>query len=311
MGALERRTYADDRARGVAHAAVGLALGLAAGHVVEGAAGPAGVAFATGVASAGAMLGSSARAVAEALAADDVERARALLPTLVGRDPTGLDPLEISRAVVESVAENSVDAVVAPAVWAALAGGPGVAAHRALNTLDAMVGHRSDRYLRFGWASARLDDAAGWLPSRVTALAVAAVRPRRARAVWRAVRTQAPLHPSPNGGVAEAAFAAALGVTLGGRNRYGEQVEDRPLLGEGRPAEAADIERAVDLLRDVTATVAAALVLASVLPPALAQVLGRRRGRARATAARIGVDGSLAVVGPVAVGGAVSTARPG
>ena len=103
--------------------------------------------------------------------------------------------------------ENCVDVVVAPAVWALLAGGAGVAAHRAVNTLDAMVGHRSPRYQRFGWASARLDDAAAWVPARLAALAVAVVRPTRAVAVWPAVRHQAPAHPSPNGGIVEAAFA--------------------------------------------------------------------------------------------------------
>ena len=170
--------------------------------------------------------------------------------------PCELDEAGISRAVVESVAENCVDAVVAPAFWALVAGGAGVAAHRAVNTLDAMVGHRSPRYRRFGWASARLDDVAAWVPARLAALAVAAVRPARAGAVWRAVRHQAPAHPSPNGGVVEAAFAAALGVTLGGRNRYGERVEHRPLLGTGPPAGPRDVERAVVLLGHVTAAIA-------------------------------------------------------
>ena len=125
--------------------------------------------------------------------------------------------------------------------------------YRAVNTLDAMVGHRSPRYERYGWASARLDDVAGWVPARVTAALVAAARPRSAAAVWTAVRTQAPAHPSPNAGVAEAAFAAALGLRLGGESRYGDRVEIRPPLGTGRPAEPADIARAVALARDVGA----------------------------------------------------------
>src|SRR5262249_60125865 len=106
----------------------------------------------------------------------------------------------------------------------------------AVHALGGMVGYRRLRYGSYGWASARLDDAAGYLPARLTAALVAAVRPGRAAAIWRAVRSQAPGHPSPNAGVAEAAFAAALGLRLGGCNRYGERVEHRPWLGQGRPA---------------------------------------------------------------------------
>jgi adenosylcobinamide-phosphate synthase len=189
-----------------------------------------------------------------------------MLPALVGRDVNRLDAAEISRAVVESVAENTVDAIVAPVFWAAVAGAPGVLAYRAVNTLDSMVGHRSPRYARFGWASARADDVAAWVPARLTALLVAAVRPASAVRVWGAVRTQAPAHPSPNAGVAEASFAAALGLRLGGRNYYGQRIEVRPALGDGRPAEVRDVERARVLSRDVTV----ALGLLVVAPRLLA-----------------------------------------
>ena len=158
---------------------------------------------------------------------------------------------EIARAVVESVAENTVDAIVAPALWAAVLGGAGALGYRAVNTLDSMVGHRSDRYRRYGWASARLDDVADWVPARATAALVAAVRPGRPPTVWRAVRHDAPAHPSPNAGVAEAAFAAALGLRLGGANRYGDRVEHRAPLGHGRPPHRHDIHHAVRLSRDV------------------------------------------------------------
>src|SRR5918994_1614068 len=121
------------------------------------------------------------------------------------------------------VAANTVDAVVAPALWTAVVGAPGAFAYRAVNTLDAMVGHRSLRYEHFGWASARLDDLAGLIPARVTAGLVAAVRPRSAARVARAVRDDAPAHPSPNAGIAEAAFPAPLGLRLGGTNRYGDR----------------------------------------------------------------------------------------
>jgi adenosylcobinamide-phosphate synthase len=214
---------------------------------------------ATVVAVAGRALADTAMSVADALRDGDLDEARDLLPALVGRDPSGLDAGEIARAVVESVAENTVDAVVAPALWAAVAGAPGAWGYRAVNTLDAMVGHRSVRYRRFGWASARLDDAAGYLPARATAVLVAAVRPQAAGAVWRAVCTQARAHPSPNAGVAEAAFAAALGVRLGGRNRYGDRTEIRPTLGAGPPPAAADIPAATRLSGDVGLALAAVL----------------------------------------------------
>jgi adenosylcobinamide-phosphate synthase len=127
--------------------------------------------------------------------------------------------------------------------------------------MDAMVGHRSTRYERYGWAAARLDDVAAWVPARATAALVAAVRPSAAAAIWTAVRRDAPDHPSPNSGVAEAAFAAALGLRLGGESRYGDRVEVRPPLGDGRPPEPADIARAVRLSHDVGLAVAASLVL--------------------------------------------------
>ena len=119
-----------------------------------------------------------------------------------------------------------------------------------------MVGHRDDRYARFGWASARLDDLVNFVPARLTALAVACVRPGAAATVWRIVRRDAPAHPSPNGGVVEAAFAAALGVRLGGENRYGDVVEDRGTLGDGRPPGPGDIAAAVRLRRHATAAFA-------------------------------------------------------
>ena len=255
MGHLERWCYAPTRPPGVAYAAAGVTIGASAGRLARS------TALATYVAVAGRALGEAALAVNTALDAGDLDAARRLLPALVGRDPSDLDEKEICRAVVESVAENTVDAVIAPLLWAALAGGPGALGYRAVNTMDAMVGYRSARYREFGWAAARLDDAANWVPARVTALLVAAARPSRAAAVAHAVRRDAPGHPSPNAGVAEAAFAAALGLRLGGENRYGERIELRPALGEGRPPERADITRAVRLSRDTSALLAVALVV--------------------------------------------------
>lgn len=261
MERLERLMYADRRSSGVAYAALGAVVPAAAGLAARKRRAPL---LYTVIA--GRALRQAALEIHHALEGGDLETARHLLPALVGRDPAGLDEKEIARAVVESVAENTVDAIVAPAFWALLAGVPGALAHRALNTLDSMVGHPTHRYRHFGWASAKADDVAAWIPARLTAGLVVAVRPRRACAVSRAVMNQAPLHPSPNAGVAEAAFAAALGRTLGGTNRYAERLETRPQLGDGPPPDANDIRRAVGLCRDVTAALGAGcLALAAAL----------------------------------------------
>ncbi|MFE2325911.1 CobD/CbiB family cobalamin biosynthesis protein, partial [Streptomyces sp. NPDC059385] len=249
-----------DRARGLLHtlvcaggaAAVG-ALGARAVRSRPAAARIALTAAATWAVVGGTSLGREARAIGGALAAGDAEVARERLPHLCGRDPQALDEQQMARAVVESVAENTSDAVVGALVWGAVAGVPGLLFFRAVNTLDAMVGHKSPRYLRYGWASARLDDLAGWPGSRLTALAAVAAGPDRRGAV-RAWRADAAEHPSPNAGPVEASFAGALGVRLGGTLSYGGRVEHRAVLnGEhGRPVEVSDIERAVRLSRRVT-----------------------------------------------------------
>jgi adenosylcobinamide-phosphate synthase len=258
MERLEQRWWADDQARGVAYTAVGVLGPALAGRVIGS--GPVQTAAASYLAIAGRSLREAASGVAEELARDDLDGARTAIRSLVGRDPEHLDAHDIARAAVESVAENTVDAVVAPALWAAALGPAGALGYRATNTLDAMVGYRNDRYRRFGWASARLDDLANLVPARVTALLVAACRPERAAAVVRHVRRDAGAHPSPNAGVAEAAFAAALRVQLGGTNRYGDRVEERGLLGEGPPPDAAAIAGACALSRDVGLLLASTLI---------------------------------------------------
>ncbi len=259
MGGVERHLWADDRARGVAHAAAGVALSATAGRLLRS------TAAATYLSVAGRGLRDAAAAVADALAAGDLAEARVGVRALVGRDPETLDEAGIARAVVESVAENTVDAVVAPALAGALGGAVGALSYRGVNTLDSTVGYRNERYGRYGWASARLDDLANWVPARVTAGLVAVVRPREAAGVWRAVREDAPAHPSPNAGVAEAAFAAALGLELGGATVYAGVVEDRPRLGRGRPPEVDDVAGACRLSRDVTVALAVALAVAGVV----------------------------------------------
>ncbi|WP_344130473.1 CobD/CbiB family cobalamin biosynthesis protein, partial [Luedemannella flava] len=219
----------------------------------------------------GESLRREADLMADALESRDLVAARRRLPHLCGRDPAGLDTGALARATVESVAENTSDAVVGPLVWGAVAGLPGLVGYRAVNTLDAMVGHRGPRYGRFGTASARADDAANLVPSRVTAaltvaesLAEAGWPTNPERTWWR----DGHRHPSPNSGQCEAAAAGALGVRLGGRNVYAGRVEERPTLGDGRPPAVADIRRAARLSGLVGAG-AAGLAVATLLTRAV------------------------------------------
>jgi adenosylcobinamide-phosphate synthase len=246
----ERLWWADEVERGRWFAAGGAAAGAAAASRVLL---PIALAACVGART----LGAAARRVAGALEGGDIDRARELIPWLVGRDPEALDSGGLARATIESVAENTVDAVIAPAFWALVAGSLGVGGHRAINTLDAMVGHHTPRHREFGRASARADDALAWLPARVTAGLVVAARPNRVSHVWRAVRRDAPAHPSPNAGVAEAAFAGALDLTLGGPVVYAGVSQSRPTLGRGAEPGIRDIERAVRLLEDIVVIVAA------------------------------------------------------
>lgn len=270
--ALERLTYADSRRAGVWH--VGALLGAlgALGVAVERAAmrGPGWTALttaaATFVALGGTSLSRTGRQMANLLDAGDVAGARRLLPSLCGRDPAALDLSGLARAALESVAENTSDAHVAPVLWAAAGGVPAVLVYRGANTLDAMIGNRSPRYVRFGWAAARFDDAANFIAARMTALLVAVCAPLvggSPTAAVRAWRRDASRHPSPNAGVVEAAFAGALGVRLGGPTQYAHELEIRPTLGDGRVPDVSDLARAVRLSRIVQAA-AVAVCLSAV-----------------------------------------------
>jgi adenosylcobinamide-phosphate synthase len=199
-------------------------------------------------------------AVERELLEGDLERARASVGALVGRDTEDLWAAEISRAAVESVAENASDGVVAPMLYGFFFGAPGALAYRAVNTLDSMVGYRVGPYAELGWASARLDDLANLVPARATALAAAAVSGRPISTVATALR-YGPLTTSPNAGWAEAAFAGALGLSLGGTNSYGGVVRRGAILGDGRRPEPEDIRRAVRLMGRCCALVAAAAVV--------------------------------------------------
>ncbi len=193
--------------------------------------------------------------MADSLEIGDLARARAQLPNLCGRDAAQLDAPELARATVESMAENTADSAVASLFWGALLGVPGLLGHRAVNTLDAMVGRRDERYGRFGTASAKLDDALDLLPARLTGVLGAALAPAvggSARRAWAITLRDAGNHPSPNGGWCEAAWAGALGVQLGGRNVYASRVEERGRLGDGPRPGACEVRKAAQLVTLVT-----------------------------------------------------------
>jgi len=265
---IEARTWADSRRRGAAFAAglAGLAVagGVAADRRARSARARVVVtAVTTWLVLGGATLAREGKTMARLLRGGGIDAARARLAHLCGRDPAGLDQDDLARATVESLAENTSDAVVAPLFWGAVAGAPAMLAYRVVNTLDAMIGHHSSRYERFGWAAARLDDLANFVPARITSVLAAALAPLVAGSpaeALRVLRRDGAAHPSPNAGRCEAAFAGALGVRLGGTNRYGDRVEVRGPLGDGRAPRMRDVDRTVRLSRGVSAM---AVVLAA------------------------------------------------
>ena len=259
--ALERFTYSDDRWAGAIHTGVLLGALMVLGAAGERAALRRGHAWTTAITAAttfvalgGTSLTRTGARMADLLSSDDVSAGRRLLPSLCGRDPAALDADGLARAAVESVAENTSDAHVAPLLWAVVGGVPAMLVYRGANTLDAMIGHRSPRYQRFGWAAARFDDIVNFAAARVTGVLVAVCAPAvggSPAGVVRAWRRDAARHPSPNAGVVEAAFAGALGVRLGGPTQYAHQLEIRPSLGDGQAPENSDLVRAVRLSRAV------------------------------------------------------------
>ncbi|WP_084523447.1 cobalamin biosynthesis protein [Nocardia inohanensis] len=272
--AVEKVTYRDSRVAGVVNEVVlvGAVTGLGIGVrriVGRSAAAEIGVtALATWTVLGGTTLARTGREMAERLESGDIEGARELLPSLCGRDPSVLDADGLARAALESIAENTSDATVAPLFWGAVAGVPGLLGYRAINTLDAMVGYRNDRYRNFGWAAARTDDVANLAPARIAGAFTTVLAPLaggRPADAWRAWRRDGGKHPSPNAGVAEASMAGALGVTLGGLTQYRHGTEMRPTLGDGPIPEVRDLRRAVRLSEAVqlASALAAALVLAA------------------------------------------------
>ena len=208
--------------------------------------------------------------VASALDTGDIAASRAAVSHIVGRDTAELDTSGVARAAIESLAENFSDAVVAPVFWLAIAGIPGAALYKAINTADSMIGHRTERYAAFGWAAAKLDDLVNLPASRLAALlltaAAAANRPGAATEAWRTVWFDAPRHRSPNAGYPEAAVAGALGLSLAGPRVYGGVRVDDAAMGGGRwDASAADIRRALSLYRRADAILIAILAVATAL----------------------------------------------
>lgn len=200
------------------------------------------------------------RAVDRPLTAGDLPAARRAVAMIVGRDTEDLSDSEVARAAVETVAESAADGVIAPLFYLAVGGAPLALAYKAINTLDSMIGHRDERYADFGWASARLDDLANWIPARAAAVLLllgAGLRTGqlgRVRQGWRVFRRDGAKHPSPNSGRPEAAMAGILGVRLGGTNFYDGLAQERPVLGaEGRPVQPGDIAHAAKIMAAASA----------------------------------------------------------
>ncbi|WP_417720715.1 adenosylcobinamide-phosphate synthase CbiB [Salipiger sp.] len=205
-------------------------------------------------------------AVARPLAGGDLPGARRSVSAIVGRDPSRLDEAGVARAAIESLAENTSDGIVAPLVWGLIGGLPGIAAYKAVNTLDSMIGHRDERYEAFGKVAARLDDVANLLPARLTGLLFALAGGRRAAEALRVMLRDAPKHRSPNAGWPEGAMAAALGVRLSGPRTYGDRIAEEPWLNGAAPDPGPrDLSAALALYRCAMVLCALALGVAALL----------------------------------------------
>lgn len=267
IAALDRRwNVPGKRRRGRGVAAAGVVIGLAAlvGLVAQAAL-PAGW---PGIVIGGVLawplvalrsMHDHVAAVARPLGLGDLDAARGAVAMIVGRDPAQLDQAGVARAALESLAENSSDGIVAPLFWGVVAGLPGIAAYKAINTLDSMIGHRTPRHEAFGWASARIDDGANLIPARLTGVIFAAVS-GRARGALAVMGRDARAHRSPNAGWPEAAMAGALGVRLSGPRVYGDRVADEPWLNGACPDPTP-----ADLRRGLALYVRAMLALAALV----------------------------------------------
>ena len=254
LSVLERRwnrpEFAPGVRRGLGLLSVALTAGaaIAAGGLAQRAVRPARTGLAIGAllavpGLAQRSLREHVEAVLRPLQAGDLPQARSALARIVGRDTAGLDERGVARAALESLAESFNDGVVAPAVWLALAGLPGLYAYKAVNTADSLIGHMEPRWRAFGWAAARLDDVMNLAPARLAGALIALAGGEG----WRIMLRDARRHASPNAGWPEAAMAGALGVRLGGPASYDGVETARPWLGEGAAPSAADLERGLQV----------------------------------------------------------------
>ncbi|WP_376717983.1 adenosylcobinamide-phosphate synthase CbiB [Paenibacillus forsythiae] len=213
-------------------------------------------------------LGDAAMHVFRPLVKGDLDSARTKVGYIVGRETHALSEREVTRATVETVAENIVDAVVSPLFYALIGGAPLALLYRAVNTLDSMVGYKNDKYRYFGWASARLDDVLNYIPARITGLLILAAalltKGLNAGRAWQTMRRDASGHPSPNSGIPEAAVAGALGIQLGGFNSYGGIMSERARMGTPvRELAVEDIRQTIRILRLTAAIIVLLLLLAA------------------------------------------------
>ncbi len=223
-------------------------------------------ALAVSVLLAGRSLYDHVRWVEVALETGGLEAGRAAVAHIVGRDPQSLDEHGVARAAMESLAENFSDGVAAPAFWYALFGLPGILAYKAVNTLDSMIGHKTQRYLHFGRVAAKLDDAMNLLPARLSGMLIVLAAGGRAEAAFNAMMADAPKHRSPNAGWPEAAMAGALDIKLAGPRRYKDEAVEAPYIGLGTPdVTPADIGRGLKLYLRAWALLCAAAALGALL----------------------------------------------
>lgn len=268
---LNRESEGDSRRRAFGVLAALLVIAAAAGPaaVIEAAlpSGVGGVVLAAILAwplLAARSLHDHVAAVAAPLRAGDLAGARRAVAKIVGRDPDRLDDPGVARAALESLAENASDGVVAPVFWGVLLGLPGLAGYKAINTLDSMIGHKTERHRAFGWASARIDDLANAAPARLTGLLLALASAAPGRSI-RIMRQDARRHRSPNAGWPEAALAGGLGVRLSGPRAYGDGLLDEPWLNGGAPdPTAGDISRGLTVCRRAAAMLALLLALVAL-----------------------------------------------
>jgi len=242
------------RLMGLLTAAFIILICIVSGQIIQNAVGQGILGFLISVLLAWPLLASRSlyshvKDVAQPLELMDLRSAREAVSMIVGRDPKQLDTAGVGRAAIESLAENTSDGVVAPIFWGLIFGLPGILAYKAINTMDSMIGYKTPKHLDFGWAAARIDDLANWVPARLTGLIIAMMS-GTPNTAFQTIRRDAGKHRSPNAGWPESAMAAALGVRLSGpRSYHDKQTNDPWLYAEGRDVEGSDVTRALAVFK--------------------------------------------------------------